>query len=79
MLSMFAFNMKLRHYSKGSSSSGALLRFDVRQLKTACLYDRGVRGVQLSMDRHCMVVEIVDQGVPELRHGGYSQQALDPH
>jgi tricorn protease len=47
--------------------TGALLRFDVRKLKLACLIDEGVCSVQLSLDRRCMAVEIVDQGVNELR------------
>ena len=48
-------------------ATGALLRFNLRQLKTSCLIEEGVRSVQLSLDRRCMVVEQVDQGCTELR------------
>ncbi|ACO65681.1 predicted protein [Micromonas commoda] len=41
----------------GGGSGGALLRFDVRQLKTCVLIDDGVRSVELSMDRRSMLVE----------------------
>lgn len=51
----------------GGGSTGALLRFNLRQLKTSCLIDEGVRSVQLSLDRRCMVVEKVNQGCTELR------------
>lgn len=51
----------------GGGSTGALLRFNLRQLKTSCLIDEGVRSVQLSLDRRCMVVEKVNRGCTELR------------
>ena len=51
----------------GSASTGALLRFDVGRLKTATLIDAGVRSVDLSMDRRCMLVEKVVSGETELR------------
>ena len=52
----------------GGGSGGALLRFDVRQLKTCVLIDDGVRSVELSMDRRSMLVEKRDDyGCVELR------------
>jgi hypothetical protein len=60
-------------------SSGALLRFDVRQLKTAYLIDQGVRSVQISLDRRCMVVEKMEAGCTELRvhRAGYKPEDED--
>ena len=53
---------------EGCGGGGALLRFDVRQLKTSVLIDDGVRSVELSMDRRSMLVEKRDDyGCVEVR------------
>ena len=51
----------------GSASTGALLRFDIERLKTTTLIDGGVRSVDVSMDRRCMLVEKSVSGETELR------------
>ncbi|MDB9925093.1 PDZ domain-containing protein [bacterium] len=49
------------------STGGALLKFDLGNLKTSVLVESGVRSVSLSMDRRCTLLEKIDQGSIEYR------------